>query len=214
MTIRKVLIIGNGAMAQHIGLQCALFDNEVVIYIRNPKKNDGVKASLRKVADSLVADNLVSGEKADQALTRITYSNSVEDACKDVDLVSESVAENPEAKIDVWKKFAPYLPASAILTTNTSSMLPSMFAEASGAPERFLAWHFHLTVFRQNLADIMAHPGTDPKYVEAMKDFTKSIQQNYCMMKKESPGYLANSMLFVVLDKALDLYLSGAADFI
>lgn len=214
MTINKVLIIGNGVMSRHIAIQCSLFGNDVVMYVRNAAKNDAVKEGVKSVLAGLTVDGLVSEAKAAEAFERISYANDPEKACFGVDLVSESVAEEEAAKIAVWKKFAPHLPSHAILTTNTSSLLPSMLAEASGAPERFMAWHFHLTVFRQNLADIMVHPGTDQRYVEALKDFTRSIQQNYCIMKREYPGYLANSMLFVVLDKALDLYLAGAADFI
>ena len=214
MEIKKVLMIGNGAMSQHIGLQCALFGSGVVIYVRNPQKNEAVAASLQKVAESLISDGLVSRERAAAALCRITLSNDPQEACLGVDLVSESVAEDLAAKLATWKKFAPYLPKHAILTTNTSSLLPSAFAEASGAPERFLAWHFHLTVYRQNLADIMPHPGTDPRNVEMLREYTESIGQNCCVLKREYAGYLANSMLFVVLDKALDLYLAGAADFV
>ncbi len=212
MAIRKVLIIGNGTMSQHIGLQCALFGTDVTMYVRNPGKNAGTVSGAEKAALSLLEEGRISRERLEGAMKRICVSNDVEDACAGADLVSESVAENVEIKRETWKKFAPWLPGNAILTTNTSSLRPSLFAEASGAPERFLAWHFHLTVYRQNLADIMPHPGTDPRCVEELKRYTESIGQNCCVLKKEYPGYLANSMLFVVLDKALDLYLAGAAD--
>lgn len=212
--IKKVLVIGNGSMSQHIAVQCAIFGTEAAIYVRNPKKNAFVNDGVKNVLSGLITDGLLSKVKAEEALERITLHNDVQEVCRGADLVSESVSEEVGVKLVTWKKFAPYLPENAILTTNTSSLLPSMFSDASGAPDRFMAWHFHLTVFRQNLADIMPHPGTDPKYVEVLKDFTKSIHQNYCIMKREYAGYLANSMLFVVLDKALDLYLAGAADFI
>lgn len=212
--IKKVLLIGNGAMSQHIALQCTLFGNEAIMYVRNSKKIDTVKENVKKIADSLIADKLISEKKAEEALSRLEYTSDIKEACEGVDLVSESVSEDVEVKIETWKKFAPYLPKEAILTTNTSSLLPSMFADASGAPERFLSWHFHLTVFKQNLVDIMVHERTDLKYVEILKEFTESIGQNYCFLKKECAGFLANNLLFVVLDKALDLYLFGAADFV
>lgn len=212
-SINRVLLIGNGAMARNIGLQCALFGCEAVVYVRNASKNQEVLKSIEAVAEGLIADNWISESKGREALCRISISNAPEEACNGVDLVSESVAETTEIKLETWKKFAPFFPPHTILTTNSSSIVPSVFAEASGAPERFLSWHFHLPVFKQNLVDIMGHKGTDMKYVEALENFSRRIGQNYCTLRKECGGFLANNMLFVVLDKALELYLEGAAGF-
>ena len=47
------------------------------------------------------------------------------EAAKDADFVSESVLEDLDIKKKVWSKFAPLFPPHAILTTNTSYLLPS-----------------------------------------------------------------------------------------
>lgn len=212
-SIHRILLIGNGSMCQQIAVQCALFACDAVLYVRNIAKNDQVRQEIESILAGLEKQKMVSRGKAAKALSRISLSNDVADACQHVALISESVAEDLAVKRETWGKFAPHLPKNAILTTNTSSLLPSQFAAASGAPERFLAWHFHLPVFRQNLCDIMVHPGTDPKYVPVLEAFSKKIHQNCCILKKEHGGFLANNMLFVVLDKALDLYLDDIADF-
>ena len=130
-----------------------------------------------------------------------------------MDLVSESVPEDYDLKKKVWSGFAPYLPGHSILTTNTSSLLPSKFKDACGAPERFLSWHFHTPVFFQNLVDVMPSPATDPLYCKILMDFSPMIGQNVVYLENEYPRYLANTMFGAIIRSALKLYLDGAASY-
>ena len=57
----------------------------------------------------------------------------------EADLVSESVPEDPKLKASVFAQFNALCPERTVFTTNTSSLLPSMFAEATGRPELLCA---------------------------------------------------------------------------
>ena len=46
-------------------------------------------------------------------------------------------------KGEFFGKINAVCPAHTIFTTNTSSLVPSMFADKTGRPDRFLALHFH-----------------------------------------------------------------------
>ena len=50
-------------------------------------------------------------------------------AVEDADFVIEAMAEDPAQKIDIYKKLKDVLPEKTILLTNSSTLLPSMFAE-------------------------------------------------------------------------------------
>ncbi|MBQ9828449.1 MAG: 3-hydroxyacyl-CoA dehydrogenase, partial [Lachnospiraceae bacterium] len=67
---------------------------------------------------------------------------SREKACKDADLVIETMKEDPEAKAEVYESIKDLLPERAVIITNTSSLLPSMFADLTGRPENYCAVHF------------------------------------------------------------------------
>ena len=56
------------------------------------------------------------------------------EAVKDADIVIESMSEDPKAKIDVYTAFKDLLPEKTILCTNSSTLLPSTFAEYTGRP--------------------------------------------------------------------------------
>ncbi len=122
-------------------------------------------------------------------------------AASDADLVSESVTEDLELKKRVWAQFGELCPEKTIFTTNTSSLLPSKYAEATGRPERFCALHFH-DVFYANVVDIMPNPQTEAWIIDLLKAYGESIQQTVVIMKRESPGYIFNAMLISVLGAA------------
>lgn len=208
------MTIGSGTMAQQIGTQCALFGRNVVIYARNEKERQvAVKGIPNVVLAPIVKAGMISARQAEETIKRISYIMSPEETPQDVDLVSESVFERYDTKEEVWAKFAPHLPKRAILTSNTSSLRPSRFANACGAPERFLAWHFYTPIFFQNTVDVMPLPETNPEFVRTMVDFSRIIHENPVLITKETPGFLANNMLFSVLNTAMDLYRQGSAGF-
>jgi 3-hydroxybutyryl-CoA dehydrogenase len=86
-------------------------------------------------------------------MERITTTTVREEAVRDIDLVSESVFEDIGVKKSLYSDFALLFEEKTIVTTNTSYLLPSMFAEETGCPERFCAFHFH-DVFTMNVVDI------------------------------------------------------------
>ncbi len=209
--IKKVLIIGSGTMGRQIGLQNALFGREVVFYDISEDVLQVAVKHLSKIAASYVRDGYISEEMASSALARISATTDMKTAAADVDLVSESVSESVELKKKVWGDFSQYLPADAVLTTNTSTLAPSLFADASGHPERFLAWHFALPVFTANIVDVMPHAGTDQSVTDLMLDYSKEVGLVPLNIKKEWPRYVFNEMFVAFLEAAQRLVVNDVA---
>ena len=78
--------------------------------------------------------------------------------------------------------------------TNTSMLLPSQFAEASGRGDRLLALHFHLPCGSTTYSR-MPHPGTAPgRGTQLAVVFARPIGQVPIEMRREYNGYVFNSM--------------------
>jgi 3-hydroxybutyryl-CoA dehydrogenase len=203
--IRKILVVGMGTMGQKIALQCARFGYEVVAYdpISNSLENARVK--IPAFAEELKAQQKMSPEDAEAALSRIRFTSRPEDGA-DADLLSESVPEDVSLKAKVFGQFHQICEPKTVFTTNTSTLLPSMWAEATGRPAQFAALHF-LDVFVRNLVDIMPHPGTSPEIVELLVGFAKRIKQVPLVFKKELPGYVSNAIFGAMNDVAMNIAL-------
>ena len=133
-------------------------------------------------------------------------------ALKGAYLVIESMSEDPQAKIGVYNAMKDLLDEDTILCTNSSTLLPSMFAEYTGRPEKYCALHFANTIWKNNTAEIMGHPGTDPAVYDEVVRFAASIGMVPLQLHKEQPGYILNSMLVPFLSAAQGLWANEVAD--
>ena len=129
------------------------------------------------------------------------------------DVVIESMAEDPKAKIGVYTAMKDLLDEKTILLTNSSTMLPSTFAQYTGRPEKYLALHFANTIWKNNTAEVMGHPGTDPEIYKETVRFADEINMIPLQLHKEPPGYILNSMLVPFLSAAQALLATGVSDY-
>lgn len=209
--VRCVLIVGAGTMGQQIGVQCAMHGYDVTLYDVSSDALETAVARTRAFASQFVAKGRLTEEAADAMLARISTTVNPQEAASEADLLSESVPEDPELKAKVFFQFNEHCPPHAIFTTNTSTLVPSMFAEATGRPSKFAALHFHQYVWQSNVVDIMPHPGTSEDTVQLLHAFAKRIGQIPIFLKKESPSYVFNAMFEGLISAALTLKRNGVA---
>lgn len=209
--VRRVLVAGAGTMGQQISLQCAMHGYEVVVYDVVPEMLGAAEAQIGAYAAQLVGQAGLTQDEAEATLARIRYTTDPEDAAAGVDLLSESVPEDPAIKGKLFAQLNELCPPRAVFTTNTSTLIPSMFAEATGRPAQFAALHFHTYVWDSNVVDIMPHPGTSPETVELLRAFAGRIGQNPIVLQKESYQYVFNAMLGALNTAAMKLVVNGVA---
>ena len=134
--------------------------------------------------------------------------------------ISEAVLEKAKTKWqalgeafkkDFYTQLGKVAPAKSIFCTNSSTLLPSLMAEETGRPERFLALHFANYIWKRNTAEIMGHAGTDPHVFDTVVAFAKAIGMVTIPIHKEQPGYILNSLLVPFVKNALSLYVNGIA---
>ncbi len=202
--MKNILIIGAGTMGLQIGLVSAISGFDVIIYDAFEQALEQAEKRIQKLAGRLVDQGRIDGEKAKAGLLRIQFTSNPESAGKSADLISESVPEDPILKQKVFSQFNKICPAHTIFTTNSSTLVPSMIADATGRPDRFAALHFHDCSIT-NVVDVMPHPGTSVKTLETILAFCKAIDQYPIELKKEQHGYVFNTMLTELLGSALGL---------
>jgi 3-hydroxybutyryl-CoA dehydrogenase len=208
--IKKVLIIGGGTMGRQIATQFALYDCEVVVYDIQEEILAQAKKGIQRMAPSVAAHQGIATEKAQSIMEKITFTTRPEEAAQGVQIVSESVPEDPELKGKVFAQFDKLCSPDTIFTTNTSTLIPSMFAEATGRPDKLIALHFH-DVRVSTIVDIMPHAGTSEQTIETVKAFAEKTGLNVIMMHKESFGYVFNYILMAFFQQAQTLASKGIA---
>lgn len=211
--MQNLTVLGAGVLGSQIAFQAAYQGKNVVAY----DINDEVLANLAARWEYLKPLYLrdlpeATPEKLDAAVKRIHTSSDLAGALKDAEIVIEAVPEVLEIKRDTWSKAGAVAPASTVFATNSSTLLPSDIADATGRPEKFLALHFANEVWRQNTGEIMGHASTAPQYLDAVATFAEEIGMVPVRLKKEQPGYIVNSLLVPFMTAAAKLYVRDVAD--
>ena len=237
--MKNIVVMGGGVLGSQIAFQTAFCDYNVTVWLRSEGSIERTKAKLELVKNSYIdainlmampegksfnnwcrgiadADNFNKDELINKVMglsDKIKLELDMKKALEDADLVIESMAEDFEAKKDLYLKMAPLLPEKTIVVTNSSTMLPSKLAKYTGRPDKFLALHFANSIWKNNTAEVMMHPKTEEKYFNEVMEFAKSIRMIALPLKKEKSGYLLNSMLIPLLFSGMDLYVNGVSDF-
>ena len=242
MHFQNIVVAGGGVLGSQIAYQIAYKGFPVTVWLRSEASIDRAMPKFRRLCGiyqqtleamkpgcgtdtTMYARGLVDGLKhttvleleelkgqSQAALDSIRFVTDLEEAVKDADLVIESVSENPQDKINFYTSLAKVLPEKTVIATNSSTMLPSMFRDHTGRPEKYLALHFANEVWKNNTAEIMGHDGTDPQVYQAVVEFAGEIGMIPLCLKKEQPGYIRNSLLVPFLNAAQALLVNGVAD--
>ena len=164
MNIKKVVVAGGGVLGSQIALQTAYCGFDVTIWLRSEDSIERAKPKLERFKNIYVdtleamktdANAYCRGlakkadlsdeeldelkEQAQKAYESLTLTTSYEEAAADADLIIEAIAENPKEKIAFYQELAKHMEEKTILVTNSSTLLPSMFAEYTGRPEKYLS---------------------------------------------------------------------------
>lgn len=209
--VRKVLIVGAGTMGQQIGFQCAGHGFDVVLHDSSSAALESARARIDSYAQELFDSGAITAELRDTALGKISATTDPAAAAADADVVSEAIPEDPKLKGRVLAQFNALCPARTIFMTNTSTLLPSQFAKASGRPDRVIALHFHLPVWTTNLADVMPHQGTAPEVTALVIQFARRIGQIPIELHREHHGYVFNAMYTAMNREAITMAERGVA---
>ena len=232
---KKIVVAGGGVLGSQIAYQCAYCGFDVTIWLRSESsitrcqpKIDNLKKTyleaLKLMNDSSSAhENWCPGLADFDNFDYKDCVNKVENinvkleldmkkAFKDADLIIESMAENKEDKIAFYEKIAPLLDEKTVVVTNSSTLLPSMFAKYTGREDKYLSMHFANSIWKNNVSEIMVQAKTDKKYFDQICEFANEIRMLALPVLKEKSGYLLNSMLVPFLLSGLDLYANGISD--
>lgn len=212
MKYNNITVAGSGVLGSQIAYQTAFKGFHVVVYDINDEALARAKDRIMNLKPHYQTDLGATEEEVNTAYNRISFSSQLSEAVRDADLVIEAIPEVVQIKTDFYTELGKIAPEKTIFATNSSTLLPSQFAEATGRPERFLALHFANEIWKNNTAEIMKHPGTDAKVFNEVIEFAKAIGMVALPLQKEQPGYILNSLLVPLLDAAQMLLIKEIAD--
>ncbi|MBX2914248.1 MAG: 3-hydroxybutyryl-CoA dehydrogenase [Cyclobacteriaceae bacterium] len=187
--IKTIAIAGAGTMGQGIAISCALAGYTTKIFDANESACERGFAMIDKNFKQLVEKGKLDAVASAQALSKITISTEVVQL--KADLVLEAIAENLEAKQNLFKTTEEINNGAAILATNTSSLSVTKIAAGLNYPAHCAGLHFFNPAHVMKLVEVVAGERTALSVLTALKAFAKSIGK-VTVDAKDSPGFIVN----------------------
>ncbi len=212
MDFKNVTVAGSGVLGSQIAFQTAYKNFNVSVYDINDEAIEKAKERFNRLKERYQEDLNASKEEVDAAYNRLSFYTDLSQAVENADLVIEAVPEVVDIKMDFYKKLGEVAPSKTVFATNSSTMLPSQFKDATGRPEKFLALHFANEIWKNNTAEVMKHPETDDEVFNDVIEFSKAIGMVALPVHKEQPGYILNTLLVPFLNAAQQLLVNDIAD--
>ena len=209
MEIKKVGVVGCGAMGAGIAQLCAQSGYQVVVSeINDTLLNRGL-ASIEKALARLVEKAKISQPDKDATMARIKGTTKTKDF-SDCDLIVEAAIENLDLKKKIFAELDGICPKHAILGTNTSCLSIIDMAVATKRPEKVLGLHFFNPAPVMKLLEIVRTIATSNETIEASKKFGQSLGKT-TVIAQDQPGFIVNRLWIPYVLQAIRLYEEGVA---
>jgi 3-hydroxybutyryl-CoA dehydrogenase len=211
VTVERILVVGAGTMGAQIAMVCALAGHDTDVTDVTDEALARAESTLRSRLDRDVTKGRRAREDVDAAFARLRFSTDLDAAAAHADLVIEAAVEELGVKREVFARLDKAAPEHAILTTNSSAIMSSQLADATGRPDRVANMHFFNPASVMACVEVVGSDATSPETMEAVTGLARRLGKEPVVLHKEIPGFVANRILGAARDEAIFLLEQGVA---
>jgi len=208
--IRKVGIVGAGAMGSGIAQVCAQTGWETVLYDTFPESLQKGKESILNFWQRGIEKGKISEVEVSSWKANLRTSSDIEEASKGMDLIIEAVPEKIELKKSVFRELEALAPKESVLATNTSGLSISEIAAEIENSGRFVGLHFFNPVPLMPLLEIVRHGETSEETITISKKVGESLGKTTILVN-DVPGFATSRLGVVLGNEAIRMLAEGVA---
>jgi 3-hydroxybutyryl-CoA dehydrogenase len=209
--IRTVAVVGAGLMGHGIALEFALAGLRVRAYDVSAQKLDDAMRSIHRSMSVLERAGLVTKAKADDAVSSLILTTDMAEAVLEADLVVEAVFEDLTIKRTIFAQLDALCAERTILSSNTSTLMPSSIASATRRQDRVLVTHYFNPPYLLPLVEVVPGEETSDETVTTIHQFLSQLGKRPVIVRKEIPGFIGNRLQMALVREALSLVEHGVA---
>jgi 3-hydroxybutyryl-CoA dehydrogenase len=210
MEIKTIAVIGAGTMGRGIAYAAALGGYRIVLEDVSLEMLEQGTAYISQALEDGVARGKVTQEQKDKALLNLTTSRSVENVCREADLLIEAVPEEMEVKLEIFTIFDKFAKPDAILASNTSSLSITEMASITFRAEKCIGMHFFNPVPKMKLLEIVRALETSEATLRACREVGRRMGKEVVVIR-ESPGFVTSRINAMIGNEAFYMLQEGIA---
>lgn len=206
--IEKAAAIGGGVIGGGWIARLLLVGIDVKVFDPHPE------------AERMVGEVVANATRAYGNLTavplppmgRLSFVQTLEEAVKDADFIQESVPERLDLKRSVIEAIDRAAPATALIGSSTSGLLPTDLQANMTHPERLIVAHPYNPVYLLPLVELVPGANTSRETVERAKVLYDAIGMKPAVIAKEIEAFVGDRLLEALWREALWLIKDDICD--
>jgi len=191
--IKKIAVLGAGTMGPGIAQSYAAGGYRVSMWTRSESTREMARETLYKGIQTFAEEGLVAANEVDAIYARVDFKPTVEEAVEDADFIQETIVENRDAKIELFKLLAACVKKDAIIVSNTSGLNVFELVPEALLPQLCIA-HWYAPAQLIPLVEVVKSERAPEEYGKLVVELLEKCGKTPVFMKKFINGYIANRM--------------------
>jgi len=205
--LNNVGVIGSGAIGPSLALLMAKRGVPSLLVDVAPFNLGLGTTAIMKQLHSKLRMAALSIEELLQILGRLSTSTVLE-SIKDRKVILEAIIENEDAKVELLHQLDSMVSEGTIICSNSASISLKKLAAQLKDPTNFAGLHFCPPLIHPNMVEIIRTDLTSDECVATLVGLCIKLQK-VPIVVKDSPGFLTNRLLLVLLRETQEVVVEG-----
>lgn len=207
--IKTIGLFGFGTMGRIITRAILAKNYKVIVYEPTQKRaNETYKKFEDGLDKSIEKWNITMSEKK-AMLSNFVITSNIDEATK-VDLVIETITEDFNKKLNLFKQLDKKCKDDVIFITNTATLSVTELASQTNRADRIIGCVFVFPMHELTLIEIVKGLNTSDKTLKKVKGFLAGIKKSSIEVL-EYPGCVSTRIMLTFINEALYTVMEGIA---
>ena len=209
--IKTVGVVGGGTMGFGIAINFALWGYPTIISDLSEEVLARTESNIAQALRLFVECGLITEDRAEEALARITTTTDLAQLAGQSDFVTEAIVERLPDKQALFKRLDELCPPHTILASNTSRLVLSDIGVHARRQDKLVLTHYFAPPHIVPGLEVAKGPGATDETFELTCELLRSARKIPIRVRGEKPGYLLNRIQHALAREASQLWAEGMA---
>lgn len=191
--IKKIAVLGAGTMGPGIAQVFAMGGYEVTMWTRSESTREKAKTTLYTSLKTFAEEGEIPADKIDEIYARVNFALTVPEACEGADFIMETIVENKDAKIELYKQIAELVADDVIVASNTSAMNIFEIVPEKLLPQQIIC-HWYSPAQLLPLVEVVKSEQAPQEMADIAMQMLTNCGKTAVFMKKFIKGYIVNRL--------------------